>query len=183
MNTTSTLDQLNAFTNHLGQLAMTFYVSSLGFFEFASVVISAILIACIIVIIQKTNWFGAKVHNLRHAMIETDLSKEEAKKSWVNIKRLFFKGDDNDLKIAVIEADKLLEEALRESGIRGISLGDRLKNIKPGQLQDIDKVWQAHRLRNQIVHEPTFKLKRDLAERALDIYEKTLKQLGLLQGD
>ena len=99
--------------------------------------------------------------------------------SW-NIEKHFFKGDENDLKVAIIEADKLLEEALREAGIRGASLGDRLKNIKQGQLPNIDDVWQAHRLRNDIVHQPTFKLKRDLAERSLAIYEETLRALHLL---
>jgi len=34
--------------------------------------------------------------------------------------------------------------------------------------------------RNQIAHEPDFKLKRDLAERALGIYETALKNLGVL---
>jgi hypothetical protein len=56
-----------------------------------------------------------------------------------------------------------------------------LKNIKSEQLSNLDQVWQAHRLRNQIVHEPAFKIKRDLAEKALTIYEETLKNLGLLR--
>lgn len=178
---TSTLGLVNEKTAHLGQSLAALYISNVGLLEFFSVIISAALIAGIVVIVIKTNWLGLKVERFQHIVLETNLSKEMAKKEWDKIESHFFKGDDNDLKIAIIEADKLLEEALREAGVRGLSLGDRLKNLKPGQLPDIDKVWQAHRLRNQIVHEPTFKIKRDLAERALNIYQETLKDLGLLR--
>jgi hypothetical protein len=157
-------------------------IPNLALIEFFSTVLSAVLIAGIVIVIIKTNWLGLRVERFRHVVMKTNLPKEHAKKEWAKIQEHFFKGDENDLKIAVIEADKLLEEALREAGIRGLHLGDRLKNIKPDQLPNIDAVWQAHKLRNDIVHQSTFKLKRDLAEKALDIYEVTLKQLGLLDA-
>jgi hypothetical protein len=152
----------------------------LGIIEFFSILISAALIAGIVVIVIKTNWLGVRVERFRHIVLKTNLPREVAKKEWAKIESHFYKGDENDLKIAVIEADKLLEEALREAGIRGSHLGDRLKNLKPAQLPNLDQVWQAHRLRNDIVHQPTFKLKRDLAERALHIYEETLRDFHLL---
>jgi hypothetical protein len=155
-------------------------IPDLGIIEFFSAVISAALIAGIVIVVIKTNWLGLKVERFRHIILKTNLPKEQAKKEWAKIEEHFYKGDENDLKIAVIEADKLLEEALREAGIRGSHLGDRLKNIKTEQLENIDQIWQAHKLRNDIVHQSTFKLKRDLAEKALAIYEDTLKQLGLL---
>ncbi len=158
------------------------YYANLGGIEFVSIVISAALIAGIVVIVVKTNWLGLKVERFRHIVLKTNLPKETAKKEWANIEKHFFQGDENDLRIAIIEADKLLEEALREAGIRGATLGDRLKSLKPDQLPNLDQIWQAHRLRNDIVHQSTFRLKRDLAERALKIYESTLKQLGLLSG-
>ena len=153
---------------------------NLATIEFVSAIISAVFIACIVVIIVKTNWIGLKVDRFRRIILKTNLPKEVARKEWQKIEAHFFRGDENDLNIAVIEADKLLEEALKEAGIRGAHLGDRLKNLRPSQLPNLDQVWQAHRLRNDIVHQPTFKLKRDLAERALGIYEQTLKTFSLL---
>lgn len=155
-------------------------IPDLGLIEFFSIIISAALIAGIVVVIIKTNWLGLRVERFRHIVLKTDLSKEVAKKEWAKIETHFFKGDENDLKIAIIEADKLLEEALRESGVRGANLGERLKSLKADRLPNIDQVWQAHRLRNDIVHQSTFKLKRDLAERALNIYEETLRNFHLL---
>ena len=75
-----------------------------------------------------------------------------------------------------------MNDALREAGVVGIQLGDRLKKASPEQVPNLNELWQAHKLRNQIAHEPNFKLKRDLAERALGIYETALKNLGIFQS-
>lgn len=159
---------------------LAIYSANLGWIEFVSAIISALLLAAIVLIIIKTNWLGLKVERFRHIVMKTNLPKETAKKEWAKIEAHFYRGDENDLKIAVIEADKLLEEALVEAGVRGTHLGDRLKTLKSTQIPNIDELWQAHRLRNDIVHQPTFHLKRDLAEKALDIYHETLKQFQLL---
>ena len=155
-------------------------IPDLAIIEFFSALISAGLIAAIVVMVIKTNWLGVKVERFRHIVLKTNLPTETAKREWVQIESHFFKGNENDLKVAIIEADKLLEDDLREAGVRGAHLGDRLKNLKPGQLSNVDQVWQAHRLRNDIAHQSNFKIKRDVAERALKIYEATLKELGLL---
>jgi hypothetical protein len=160
--------------------SLTANIPGLGVIEFFSIIISALIIAGIVVVIRRTNYLGLRVERFRNIVLKTNLPKETAKKQWAVIEDHFYRGDENDLKVAVIEADKLLEEALRESAVRGSSLGDRLKNLKPNQFPHLDEVWQAHRLRNDIVHQPTFKLKRDLAERALKIYEEALKNFRLL---
>jgi len=177
---TSTLNLLNGKTDLAAQQLAGAYFSHLGLLQFISLIISAILFAAVIAIVVRTGWFSLRVDRFRDVILRRDLSKDVAQKSWKQIEDHFYRGDENDLKIAIIEADKLLEEALRHAGIRGMNLGERLKNLKPNQFPNLDDLWQAHRLRNQIVHEPTFKLKRDLAERALKIYEDTLKRFHLL---
>lgn len=164
----------------LAQDVSTVYFSHLTLLEAVSIFISAILIAATIYFIIKTGWLALRIHRVRDIVLKTDLPKREAKKTWSAIQEHFFTGGDNDLKIAILEADKVLDEALRGAGIQGNTLGDRLKKIKPSQLPDIDAIWQAHKLRNQIAHENDFKLKRDIAERALGIYEKALRELKVL---
>ena len=97
------------------------------------------------------------------------------------IQEHFYRGGESDLKVAILEADKLLNDALREAGIVGIQLGDRLKK-RATQIPNLNDLWHAHKLRNQIAHEPNFRLKRDLAERALGIYETAFKNLGIFQS-
>ena len=82
--------------------------------------------------------------------------------------------------MAVMEADNILNDALQYAGVHGVNLGDRLKNIKRGEMPNIEDVWEAHKLRNEIAHGTGFSLKRDTAERALEAYEVALKNLGAL---
>jgi len=156
------------------------YGSHLILLEAASVVISAILLGAVIYFIIKTEWLAIRIDRVRDVIFKTNIPKKKAKRRWAAIQEHFFTGSDNDLKIAILEADKVLDDTLRGAGIQGSTLGDRLKRVKPSQLPDIDEIWQAHKLRNQIAHENDFKLKRDLAERTLGIYEKALRELKIL---
>lgn len=80
---------------------------------------------------------------------------------------------------AILSADKLLDCALRERGISGNTLGERLKNAKP-YVSDIDAVWRAHKLRNRIAHEDGVKVSQRQASDAMKIFKRALTDLGAL---
>lgn len=85
---------------------------------------------------------------------------------------------NNDKKHAVLDADKLLSLALKKRGYQG-TVGDQLK--KAGKLfTNINDVWSAHKLRNQIAHELNFNLSHPDNQRALRSFERALKDLGAL---
>lgn len=165
----------------IGQNAVTAYLSHLGMLEFFGLIIALLFFGAVIYFAIETNWLGYRVHNFRHIVLQSNISRKEAQESWHRIEEHFYRGSESDLKVAILEADKLLNDALREAGIMGIQLGDRLKKANAGQVPNLNELWQAHKLRNQIAHEPNFRLKRDLAERALHTYETALKNLGIFQ--
>jgi hypothetical protein len=80
---------------------------------------------------------------------------------------------------AIMSADKLLDSALRDRGVPGETLGERLKNAKP-YLSSIDSVWRAHKLRNRIAHDDGVKVSQRQASDALKIFKKALTDLGAL---
>lgn len=80
---------------------------------------------------------------------------------------------------AIMSADKLLDSALRERGVAGETLGERLKNAKP-YLSNIDSVWRAHKLRNRIAHDDGVKVSQRQAGEALKIFKRALTDLGAL---
>jgi len=85
-----------------------------------------------------------------------------------------------DWKLAIIEADIILDEMLKEAGYGGNSLGERLRSISPTQLQSLDDAWQAHKVRNQIAHGGAdFILTRRLAEDTIKQYRRVFYDLGL----
>lgn len=86
----------------------------------------------------------------------------------------------NDWKLAIIEADIILDELLKEAGYAGVSLGERLRSISTTQLQSLDDAWQAHKVRNQIAHGGAdFILTRRLAEDTIKLYRKVFYDLGI----
>ncbi len=81
--------------------------------------------------------------------------------------------------LAVIDADRLLNEALTKKGFKGKTMGERLVSAQKA-LSDNDAVWYAHKLRNRLVHEPHIRLKKEEAKNALTGFKQALKDLEAL---
>ncbi len=83
------------------------------------------------------------------------------------------------MQMAVLKADKLVDNALRQRGVAGQTMGDRLK-AKRGDWTHENVLWAAHKLRNQIAHETQVKLDQQTFKRAMAGFESALKDLGAL---
>lgn len=106
------------------------------------------------------------------------MSREKIKETWEEIEA----SPEHGLmgaKLAVIEADKLLDTVLRSMAFPGETMGERLKTAAY-KYPDITKVWPAHKLRNQLVHDSSFQLSIGQAKRAVKDFEHALKTLNVL---
>jgi hypothetical protein len=170
-------------THEITQQVVNGYFAHLTVVEIISAIISTTFIVATVYFLIETGWIANRVDRVRDVVLKKDQTKKHAQSSWEDIERHFFAGDDNDLKVALIEADNLLDEALHDAGVPGTTLGERLQRVTEEKLPNVEDVWQAHKIRNRIAHEANFVLKRDLAERALTVYEKALEHLGLLEPE
>ncbi len=85
----------------------------------------------------------------------------------------------NDWKLAIIEADIMLDDLLKQRGFSGNSLGERLKSISPTQLGSLSEAWEAHKVRNRIAHDGAdFVLTKRMAEDAISRYRRVFNDLG-----
>ncbi len=98
---------------------------------------------------------------------------------WLKIENGLTKADTRSYNFSVLEADKLLDKALKEMGVPGQSMGEKLKKLGD-RLPNLNQIWYAHKLRNQIVHESDFQISYDDAKRALRIFRQALKNLGAI---
>jgi hypothetical protein len=80
--------------------------------------------------------------------------------------------------LAIIDADKLLDEALKKHRYKGKTMGERMMRAQR-ELSDNDGAWFAHKLRNKIVHED-IKLKQRDVKDALQGFRQALRDLGAL---
>ena len=82
--------------------------------------------------------------------------------------------------LAIINADKLLDEVLKKSHYKGKTMGERLVSAQH-QISQNDAVWFGHKLRNKLVHEDLKKLKKKDVMEALLGFREALKNLGALK--
>lgn len=98
------------------------------------------------------------------------------KKQWDMI--LSYKSNGGaGLQLAIFEADKLLDHALKNRGYPGETMGERLKAAR-GSFMNNDAVWHAHKLRNRLAHEQNVPLNGLTVDQALRGFRAALKDLG-----
>lgn len=127
----------------------------------------------------------------KHFHPRFQLEKEKAKKiptlrdaltheRWQSMLKKFALGTPESMRIAIIEADALVDTTLKGMDIEGDHLADRLSNLETEDIKSMNRVWRAHRLRNDLVHTPGFILSPDDAKTALSDYEAFLKEIKVL---
>lgn len=102
------------------------------------------------------------------------------RKQWERIAAHLDSPRETDWKVAVMEADKLADDALQRAGFAGATFGDRLAAIQPGTLRSLDGLWWAHKIRNRLAHEVDYFLRYTEAKQAVGYIEATLAELNLI---
>lgn len=98
-------------------------------------------------------------------------------KHWNHVAQKANTGRPENLRLAVLEADALVDYFLKTSGYQGEHMADRLGQIAHSQVKSLERVWKAHRLRNDIVHTPGYVVSPKVAEDALKAYRDFLLEL------
>ncbi len=104
----------------------------------------------------------------------------KVEKKWLVITKRLETPNAADWKLAVIEAESLIEEILARMGFSGESFGDRLKKMDKSQLPSLNDLTQAHQIRQNIIHDPDYRLEIDQVVKTIAIYERALKELDAL---
>ena len=99
---------------------------------------------------------------------------------WEEVREHLTSFREAEWKFAIIEADKITETVLQEAGFPGETIGERMTLISKDQLVSINDLWQAHKLRNIIAHDPNYQVRYGEVRKAIEQYEKTLRELGVL---
>ena len=107
------------------------------------------------------------------------LDVEKYRSRWLGLENQLDRNNTAHLPMIVLEADKLLDQALRERGIKGETMGERMKTAKD-TWSNANAVWTAHKLRNQIAHEAGVTVSYEDARRALGAFKQALKDIGAI---
>ena len=149
--------------------------------KFLTIVLSILSGGFLIFAYRKTSWMRVSVlANLKEFSNMKSIEESESERKWQKIKQRLEKDWASESKLAIIEADKLLDGMLKRMGYGGESLGERLKQLEEKMLPNIEQIWEAHKIRNNLVHDPDYKLSLNEAKKAIDTYDQTFKHLEAL---
>lgn len=109
----------------------------------------------------------------------SSLDVDKYRTRWMTIEQQLKQGEDMTYAMSVLSADTLLDQAMKEKGIQGATMGERMKQMQK-KWSNANNVWTAHKLRNQIAHEPDVKLSYDSSRRALASFKQALKDVGAI---
>ncbi|MDO8442761.1 MAG: hypothetical protein Q7S81_00670 [bacterium] len=162
-------------------LINNWFGSSLVWFQLVSILLSGLFIWGIVYIITKTSYFNGKVENYMDILGFGNLTKRRSLKGWEQIKKRIASPLQQDWKLAVLEADKIMNEILKMAGYLGTDLNKKLEILTKENLSNLDEIKKAHFLSDKIMKDPSMELKKEDAIIALKSFKKAFIELNLLE--
>lgn len=137
--------------------------SGVGIFLFAILIVGVMVLAVVLLTRKRERPLNRQKYQGRWLAIEAGLSRQ----------------DEASFSLSVLNADKLLDQALKERGFSGATMGERMKSAKH-VWSNADHVWGAHKIRNKVAHEPDVRMTYEIAARSLAAFKTALKDLGAI---
>lgn len=156
---------------------------------FASIIFLAIIIYTIIRLLEIRAKEHAHMHHemeeYRHKMKELEEKTKSGAnfkdKRWQKVLDYLFSDNENDWRLAILEADNMLDDLMTQLGFQGQNLGDKLKDANQDSFRMLSTAWEVHNIRNKVAHEGSdFSLSRQEAKRIIASYEDIFKNFGFI---
>ena len=158
-----------------------FYLDKLWFLNFFGFIISAVLLWLAVFYAIKLNIIDEKIAAVEMKYFGLrDFGKRYSVKAWKTIIKRFKTNDETQIKIALAEADKILDEILKAGAYSGDNIEERLDQVTPEKISNSQELLEAHKTAAK-AGEEDFKITSHEAYEVLKIYERTFKEFGLIE--
>jgi len=166
---------------------ISIFNSLLFFFAFFFLVIISYTIVRMLEIRKKEHAhlkheIAEYAHQQKEREKQAEQSAEVSKNPrWVQTLTYLFSQHSSDWKLAVIEADSMLESLMDDLGFKGDTLGEKLKSATQERFRNLTAAWEVHNIRNRIAHEGVaFEMTQREAKRIITIYEQIFREFGYI---
>ena len=118
-------------------------------------------------------------HAAQHSVVARDIPKTQLR--WSHVLEEARGGAEQSWRLAILEADIMLNEILDVQGYKGETMADKMKQVDRAKFNSIDAAWEAHKVRNAIAHEGTAHvLDQREVRRVISLYERVFKEFGYI---
>ena len=132
----------------------------------------------LLLLLSRSSWLKYRyLENIAEVLTFRPFGARKIEKEWKKIMFHLSKDMDSEYKLAIIEADNLLEDILKNLEYGGKTLGERLDRLSEASLPNLAEVKKAHQVRNNIIHDPNYVLSLEETKKVLAIFEKAFQDL------
>lgn len=149
---------------------------------FLSIICIAIIIFSLVRLIEIQIYDKEEIdHEIHQAMLRQKERDRNTNPRWHYIQTLIESPNESDWRVAIIEADSLMEEVLKEKGITGNTVSELLEGAKDSGYRSIQNAWDAHLVRNQIAHDGLdFPLSQIEGRRVIKLFQNFFEELRII---
>jgi len=147
-----------------------------------SIILSAVLITAIVILLTRINRvvkaLAEKYKSPKtSSFVRSVEERTQGNERWNRVEDLASSTEPGNWRLAILEADIMLDDIVRRMGYVGEGLGERLKQVEKSDFVTLDKAWEAHKIRNSIAHEGgDFILTQREARRIIGLYKEVFQE-------
>lgn len=151
-----------------------------GLSVFFSLFFGAWLVYCIVRIYQHKRAHYLHIQHIQHSVAAHDVPQTRLR--WDRVMEQAYSENEQNWRLAILEADIMLNELLDYLGYRGETMADKMRQVEKVDFKSIDLAWEAHRLRNQIAHQSAdHPLSAREVRRVVGLYEQIFREFSFVR--
>jgi hypothetical protein len=151
-----------------------------AFSLFISLLLAILIVYCIIRIEQIRKHERQQFEAAARPVAARDVSRAQLR--WNRIVEESGSDNEQNWRLAILEADIMLNELLDNLGYKGETMADKMRQVVKGDFNTIDLAWEAHRARNAIAHQGVqAPLSQREARRIIGLYEKIFREFKFIE--
>jgi hypothetical protein len=127
--------------------------------------------------IRRAEWAGFR--KAAHTVAAEDVPRTHLR--WNRIIEHAQSNDEHKWRLAILEADIMLNELLDLQGYKGETIAEKMKQVSRTQFNTIDDAWEAHKVRNRVAHEGVeYRISERDKNHTIAQYQRVFKEFGFI---
>lgn len=145
-----------------------------------SLCMAALIIYCSVRMFQIRQTERRRFAAAQTTIIAKDVPRTQLR--WQRVQEEAESDDPKSWRLAILEADIMLNELLDTLGYKGETMADKMRSADRADFRTLDLAWDAHRYRNRVAHESTSTaLEQREVRRVIGMYEKVFREFRFIE--
>lgn len=146
-----------------------------------SIFVTLFLVIAIVLILFKTQYLKLSfTQDWKDFLDYHTRANKKMERFWAKIMKRLETDSESEHKLAILEADEILDDTLEKMGFTGDTLKEKLEKIPSEVMPSLKQLNDARKIRDNILHDPDFRLSSEQSRKVLEAYEQAFRELEVL---